>query len=90
MERELTEQELDQIRAGYPVNPVVAVEDDELDLDALDNIKAGMANRELAAKSILEHPESYREKTVDQAVAEIIAMEEQNASMENVSQGMRR
>ena len=42
MERELTEQELDQIRAGYPVNPVVAVEDDELDLDALDNIKAGI------------------------------------------------
>ncbi|MGN1371895.1 MAG: hypothetical protein ACI4XM_06460 [Candidatus Coprovivens sp.] len=90
MERELIEQELEQVTAGYQVNQSVAEKDDELDLDALDNIKAGMGSRELAAKTILEHPELYREKVVDQAVAEIIAMEEQNAAMENVSQGMRR
>ena len=90
MERELTEQELEQITASYPVNQSVVVKDDELDLDSLDNIKAGMKSRELAAKTILEHPELYREKAVDKAVAEIIAMEEQTAAVENVSQGMRR
>ena len=46
MERELTEQELEQITASYPVNQSVVVKDDELDLDSLDNIKAGMKSRE--------------------------------------------
>lgn len=89
MERELTQEELDQITAGYPVNSGVVVED-ELDLDALDNVKAGMANRELATQEAMKHPDLYREKAVDQLVEDMIRAEEQAAAMENVSQGMHR
>ena len=66
------------------------VEEDELSFEDLQFVRGDYAFREEAASAILAHPELYRETAVDKAVAEIIAMEEQNASMENVSQGMRR
>ena len=90
MERELTEKELEQVGIGYP-GTIVSPTNDELDLNDLSNIGAGYANRNLAAEKALEHPELYREKSVDRLVDEMIAAEEHAAAIENSNtQGMRR
>jgi hypothetical protein len=65
--RELTEEELMNVRAGMPVGMVPAEENGELDLSDLDNVYAGPSRVAMDGKA-LEHPELYRDSQIDALV----------------------
>lgn len=75
MERELTQEELMNVKAGMPVDVVALEENDELSLDKLDNVFAG-PNRVAMESKALEHSELYRESQIDALVEAQIKAEE--------------
>ena len=89
--RELSQEELMNVRAGMPVGAVSAteVESGELDLSDLDNVYAG-PNRVAMDGKALEHPELYRDSQIDALVEAQIKAEELAASQEETSFGFRR
>lgn len=87
--RELTEEELMDVRAGMPVGMVPAEESGELDLSDLDNVYAGPSRVAMEGKA-LEHPELYRDSQIDALVEAQIKAEELAASQEEQSFGFRK
>ena len=89
--RELSQEELMNVRAGMPVSAVSAteVESGELDLSDLDNVYAG-PNRVAMDGKALEHPELYRDSQIDALVEAQIKAEELAATQEEQSLGFRR
>ncbi len=81
MERELTVEELMEVKAGMPVGAVPVEDNDELSLDDLGNVYAG-PNRVAMEGKALEHPELYREKQIDALVEAQIKAEEMAAAQE--------
>ncbi len=93
MDRELTQEELMNVRAGMPytgndglatadaLGIVPNVDSDELSLDDLDNVYAG-PNRVAMEEKALEHPELYRESQIDALVEAQIKAEELAAAQE--------
>ena len=81
MERELTVEELMEVKAGMPVGSVPVEDNDELSLDDLGNVYAG-PNRVAMEGKALEHPELYREKQIDALVEAQIKAEEMAAAQE--------
>ena len=88
MERELTQEELMNVRAGMPVGMVSQpeVDSDELSLEDLDNVFAG-PNRVAMEEKALEHPELYRESQIDALVEAQIKAEEMAAAQEEQTKG---
>ncbi|MBR6821250.1 MAG: hypothetical protein IKM55_03410 [Bacilli bacterium] len=88
MERELTQEELMNVRAGMPVGmvPQPEVDSDELSLEDLDNVFAG-PNRVAMEEKALEHPELYRESQIDALVEAQIKAEEMAAAQEEHTKG---
>lgn len=87
MNKELTEQELMDVKAGMPVGFVPYVSEDELSLDDLDNVYAG-PNRIAMDEKALEHPELYREKSIDELVEAQIRAEELAQESETQKRGL--
>lgn len=87
--RELTEEELMNVRAGMPVDMVPIEESGELDLSDLDNVYAG-PNRIAMDGKALEHPELYRDSQIDALVEAQIKAEELSAAQEEPSFGFRK
>ena len=86
--RELSQEELMNVRAGMPVGMVQQPEadSDELNLDDLDNVFAG-PNRIVMEGKALEHPELYRESQIDALVEAQIKAEELAAAQEEQTKG---
>ena len=80
MGRELTQEELMNVRAGMPVG-AVPVDNGELSLDDLENVYAG-PNRIAMEGKALEHSELYRESQIDALVEAQIKAEELAAAQE--------
>ena len=89
MDRELTQEELMNVRAGMPVGmvPQPEVVNDELSLDDLDNVFAG-PNRDAMEGKALEHPELYRDSQIDALVEAQIKAEELAAAQEEQTRGL--
>jgi hypothetical protein len=87
MERELTVEELMEVKAGMPVGAVPVEDNDELSLDDLGNVYAG-PNRVAMEGKALEHPELYREKQIDALVEAQIKAEEMAAAQEEQKRTM--
>lgn len=88
MNRELTEEV--NVTAGVKNPDIHQVESGELSLDELDNI-LGEAPRAVAYEKAMEHPELYREKSLDKLVEEQIRREEMEAAREqSLNNGMKR
>ena len=89
MDRELTQEELMNVRAGMPVGMVSQPEvaNDELSLDDLDNVFAG-PNRVAMEGKALEHPELYRDSQIDALVEAQIKAEELAAAQEEQTRGL--
>ena len=84
MDQELTQEELMTITAGMPSHSDfdLDVDSDEIGLEELDSINAG-PNREAMDKMALEHPELYREKSIDALVEARIKEEERLAALDS-------
>lgn len=80
MNKEMTEEELMKVTAGRPVNPTPP--SDELSVEELDNLLAG-APKKVAYEQALEHPELFRESSLDALVEEQIKKEELEAQANN-------
>ena len=91
MDRELTQEELMNVRAGMPVGaiPVSELESGELDLSELDNVHAGPSRVAMEGKA-LEHPELYRDSQIDALVEAQIKAEEMAANQAEQSFVFRR
>lgn len=87
MERELTVEELMEVKAGMPVGAVPVEDNDELSLDDLGNVYAG-PNRVAMEGKALEHPELFREKQIDALVEAQIKAEEMAAAQEEQKRTM--
>ena len=89
MDRELTQEELMNVRAGMPVGMVEQpeVDSDELSIGDLDNVFAG-PNRIAMEGKTLEHPELYRESQIDALVEAQIKAEEMAAEQEQQTRGL--
>lgn len=79
MGRELTEEELMNVKAGMPNGVFGDNGSDELSVDDLDNVLGG-APREVAYGEALENQDLFREKTIDDLVQEQIKREEMENS----------
>ena len=89
MDRELTQEELMNVQAGIPFGAVPQNNEasDELSIDDLDNVYAG-PNRIAMDEKALEHPELYREKSIDALVEAQIKAEEMMAEQEKPTRGL--
>lgn len=89
MDRELTQEELMNVRAGMPAGmvPQPEVANDKLSLDDLDNVFAG-PNRVAMEGKALEHPELYRDSQIDALVEAQIKAEELVAAQEEQTRGL--
>lgn len=89
MDRELTQEELMNVRAGMPVGMVAQpeVDSDELSMDDLANVFAG-PNRIAMEGKALEHPELYRESQINALVEAHIKAEEMAAAQEEQTRGL--
>ena len=67
MDRELTQEELMNVKAGMPISVMPAKNSDELSIDELDNVYAG-PNRVAMESKALENSELYRESQIDALV----------------------
>ena len=87
MDRELTQEELMEVKAGMPVSAVPVEDNDELSLDDLNNVYAG-PNRVAMEGKALEHPELYRDSQIDALVEAQIRAEEMAAAQEEQQRTM--
>lgn len=88
MERELTEAELRDVKAGMPLDNDASTgpygQVDELSLDQLDNIY-GAIPREMINDKVMANPELYREKAINALVEEAIKAEELSGGDDSAS-----
>lgn len=90
MNRELSEQELEHVRAGFQNVRASKAMENELDIDDLGSVKAGLHSFDLAREEALKNPELYRDKSLDAIVEEIIASQEIENNSQDEVHGMRK
>ena len=75
------------VKAGIPIEMIPSVSEDELSMDDLDNVYAGL-NRETMIEKAMEHSGLFRESQIDALVEAQIKSEELDSTYEEQSKGL--